>query len=115
LVAFLSPGEALAREPGRRRQAVLESLAKCFGKQALNPTGYYEMDWGKDAWSSGCVSPVGPGLLTRYGTALRDPIGRINCAGTETSEVWTGYMERAVRSGERVAKEVLARRKREEL
>src|SRR5262249_14610031 len=26
LVAFLSPGEALAREPGRRRQAVLESL-----------------------------------------------------------------------------------------
>jgi len=115
LVAFLSPGEALAREPGRRRQAVVESLAKCFGKQALNPTGYYKMDWGKDAWSSGCVSPVGPGLLTRYGAALRDPVGRIHWAGSETSEVWTGYMEGAVRSGERVAKEVLARRKREEL
>ncbi|WP_372510321.1 FAD-dependent oxidoreductase [Actinomadura madurae] len=32
-----------------------------------------------------------------------DPLG-----GTETSDYWTGYMDGAVRSGERVAKEVHA-------
>ncbi|HEV3255561.1 MAG TPA: flavin monoamine oxidase family protein [Gemmataceae bacterium] len=108
LVAFLSPGEVLAKDPARRRQAVLEALARCFGERALKPSAYFERDWGKDAWTAGCVSPVGPGLLTRYGTALREPVGRVHWAGTETAEVWTGYMEGAVRSGERVAQEVLA-------
>ena len=33
---------------------------------------------------------------------------RIHWAGTETSTFWNGYMDGAVRSGERAAKEVLA-------
>jgi monoamine oxidase len=33
-------------------------------------------------------------------------VGRIHWAGTETATVWTGYMDGAVRSGQRVAKEV---------
>ena len=49
-----------------------------------------------------------PGVLTEYGAALRAPAGGIHWAGTETSTFWTGYMDGAVRSGERVAKEVLA-------
>ena len=66
------------------------------------------MDWGAERWTAGCVSPVGPRLLTRFGPALRAPVGRVHWAGTETAEVWTGYMEGAVRSGERVADEVRA-------
>jgi monoamine oxidase len=46
-------------------------------------------------------------LLTDYGRALREPVGRIHWAGTETSTVWCGYMDGAVRSGQRVAAEVL--------
>ena len=42
------------------------------------------------------------------GGALRQPMDRIHWAGTETAEVLTGYMDGAVRSGERAAKEVLA-------
>jgi monoamine oxidase len=38
---------------------------------------------------------------------LRDPIGRIHWAGTETATVWTGYMEGALQSGERASAEVL--------
>jgi monoamine oxidase len=34
-------------------------------------------------------------------------VGRIHWAGTETSEVWNGYMDGAIRSGERAAREVL--------
>jgi monoamine oxidase len=46
---------------------------------------------------------------SKLGAALRPPMGRVHWAGTETAEYWTGYMDGAVRSGERAAKEVLAR------
>ena len=48
-----------------------------------------------------------PGLMTTYGHAIREPVGRIHWAGTETSTYWNGYMDGAVRSGERAAAEVL--------
>ena len=40
--------------------------------------------------------------------ALREPVGRIHWAGAETSDVWNGYLDGAVRSGERAAQEVAA-------
>jgi monoamine oxidase len=46
-------------------------------------------------------------VWTQFGAALRPPVGRIHWAGTETSTVWCGYMDGAVRSGERAAAEVL--------
>lgn len=49
-----------------------------------------------------------PGTLTRYGSSLRAPVGPVHWAGTETSDYWTGYMDGAVRSGERAAREVIA-------
>jgi monoamine oxidase len=110
LVAFLNEKAAARfRDAAQRRKAVVKDLAKYFGDRALQPTGYVEMDWSAEKWTTGCVSPVGPRLLTRFGLALREPVGRIHWAGTETAEVWTGYMEGAVRSGERVAEEVLAK------
>jgi monoamine oxidase len=51
---------------------------------------------------------AGPGTLTSYGPALRAPVGRVHWAGTETSDYWQGYMDGAVRSGERAAAEVSA-------
>ena len=54
------------------------------------------------------MSVLAPGTLTDFGTALRGPVGRIHWAGTETSTYWNGYMDGAVRSGERAAAEVLA-------
>uniref|UniRef100_A0A8C6XD45 Amine oxidase n=1 Tax=Naja naja TaxID=35670 RepID=A0A8C6XD45_NAJNA len=38
---------------------------------------------------------------------LREPVGRIFFAGTETASEWSGYMEGAVQAGERAAREVL--------
>ena len=49
------------------------------------------------------------GLLTVLrdsGQALRDPIGPIHWAGTETADVWINHMDGAVQSGERAAVEV---------
>ncbi|MEV0055403.1 FAD-dependent oxidoreductase [Saccharopolyspora shandongensis] len=50
----------------------------------------------------------GAGVWTQYGAALAEPCGRIHWAGAETSDVWNGYMDGAVRSGHRAAAEVLA-------
>ncbi|WP_438022409.1 flavin monoamine oxidase family protein [Sorangium sp. So ce233] len=107
LLAF-GAGEQVPSDTNARKDAVTAALAKFFGREALEPTGFVEMDWMSEAWSSGCASPLKPGVLSAYGRALRAPVGRIHWAGTDTSPVWSGFMEGAVRSGERAAGEVIA-------
>jgi monoamine oxidase len=93
----------------QRRAAVLNNFAKYFGQQARNPTEYFDKRWPADPWSrGGPVGIAGPGVLLAYGPELRRPFERIHWAGTETSTFWAGYMDGAVRSGERAAAEVLA-------
>jgi monoamine oxidase len=86
---------------------VLDNFATYYGEQARHPTAFYEKRWDNDIWHRGCpVCYTPPGVLLDYGTAIRQPIGRIHWAGTETSTFWNGYMDGAVRSGERAAEEV---------
>jgi len=93
-----------------RRAAVLAQYAHFFGDEALNPREVVEFNWSTEVWSRGCpVAVLGPGTLTEFGTALRERVGRIHWAGTETSTFWNGYMDGAVRSGKRAASEVLGR------
>ena len=93
----------------QRRAQVLENLAVFVGDQARLPVDYIEQDWTKETWTRGCpVAHVGPGVLTKYGPWLRRAVGKVHFAGTETSDYWLGYMEGAVRAGERAAREVLA-------
>jgi len=67
------------------------------------------MNWSTDPWTRGCYTGfTPPGVLLDYGAALRKPAGRIHWAGTETATIWAGYMDGAVRSGQRAAKEALA-------
>jgi monoamine oxidase len=92
-----------------RRGAALEQLATFFGSRARRPRDFFETTWAGEEWSRGC--PVGiptQGTLLAYGSRIRRPVGRIHWAGTETSTFWNGYMDGAVRSGERAAAEVLA-------
>jgi monoamine oxidase len=99
-----------ARTAADRRAAVLAQYARLFqDTRFLHPTDYFEQDWAGEQWSRGGPTvTIGTGTLTRYGSQLRVPVGRIHWAGTETSTYWTGYMDGAVRSGERVATEVAA-------
>ena len=105
-------GDEARRHRGRpkadRRAAVLKNFADFFGARALHPRAYFETDWPGAKWSrGGPVGIAGPGLLLAHGPALREPVGRIHWAGTETSSYWNGYMDGAVRSGKRAAREVL--------
>ncbi|WP_019989077.1 flavin monoamine oxidase family protein [Rudanella lutea] len=91
-----------------RQASALASFTTLFGPAADRPTRYLDHSFVDEAWSRGCYAGLfGPGVWTQYGTALREPVGRIHWAGTETAEVWNGYMDGAVRSGERAAQEVL--------
>jgi monoamine oxidase len=95
--------------PADRRKAVLDNFVTYFGQQAANPRQYIEMNWSAEPWTRGCyVGFTAPGVLLDYGPAIRAPVGRIHWAGAETSDYWNGYMDGAVRSGERAAHEVLA-------
>jgi monoamine oxidase len=92
-----------------RAAAALKSYTTYFGQQAARPRLYIDQVWDKEIYTGGC--PVGlmpPGVMTEYGGALREPIGRIRWAGTETATVWTGYMDGAVQAGQRAASEALA-------
>ena len=95
----------------KRKQAVLEGFAAMFGEQALHPVEYTEQDWTKERWTGGGPTAIHPadGSFSRFGPAIRRPFGRVHWAGTETSTYWSGYMDGAVRSGERAAVEVVER------
>jgi monoamine oxidase len=97
------------RPPAERRQAVLANYATYFGSEAANPRMYLERDWSVEPWTRGCAFGfTPPGVLLDYGEAIRAPVDRVHWAGTETSTYWNGYMEGAVRSGQRAAAEALA-------
>lgn len=112
LVGFLAGDAALAwaDDPTGRRDRVLEAFAEYLGPRAADPVAYEDLVWSDERYSRGCyVGLFGPGGLTRVGEALREPVGRLHWAGTETATRWCGYMDGAVRSGERAAEEVAAR------
>jgi monoamine oxidase len=113
LLGFIGGHEARIwqrRSVADRRAAALDCFARYFGEEARNPKQVVEINWASELWSGGCpVAVFQPGTLYDFGEALRAPHGRIHWAGTETSTYWNGYMDGAVRSGKRAAKEVLAK------
>jgi monoamine oxidase len=97
-----------ARPQQARKEAVVKAMCRYFGPQAADCTDYDDHVWAADTFSGG--APVGfhpPGALSGCGEALRAPIDGIHWAGTETAREWTGFMEGAVESGERVTAEIL--------
>jgi monoamine oxidase len=98
--------EALGK--AERRARVLAEFAEFWGPEAADAEEFFDTRWPAERWSrGGPVGIHGPGSLVANGAALRAPVGRIHWAGTETSNYWNGYMDGAVRSGERAAREVL--------
>jgi monoamine oxidase len=112
LVGFIEGEQARTwarRNRADRRAGILACLADYFGERAGRPRELLERSWADEEYSGGCYAGYfPPGVWTSFGQALREPIGRLHWAGTETATAWTAYMEGAVQSGERAADEVLA-------
>uniref|UniRef100_A0A3B5MIG5 Amine oxidase n=1 Tax=Xiphophorus couchianus TaxID=32473 RepID=A0A3B5MIG5_9TELE len=97
----------LTKEERLRR--ICEIYSRVLGsEEALHPVHYEEKNWCEEEYSGGCYTAYfPPGTLTQFGRVLREPVGRLYFAGTETASEWSGYMEGAVQAGERAAREVL--------
>lgn len=109
LICFFEGRHALemsAATREERKAKALASLTRFFGPEAADPIAYEENDWLTEPYTHGYVGHMAPGVMTRFGHALRQPCGRIHWAGTETATEWAGYIEGALRSGARAAREV---------
>ncbi|KAI1627832.1 putative mao-B [Exophiala viscosa] len=94
-----------------RHNNILAHIKRMFGKYAdvQDPIAITEHEWSKDQWAQGCPCPASPpGIMTKYDKELRTTHGKVHFVGTETAYEWKGYMDGAVRSGERGAKEIIA-------
>ncbi|MCL8014941.1 flavin monoamine oxidase family protein [Streptomyces sp. AS02] len=90
-----------------RRARVLSSFADLFGPEALEPIGYMDQRWATETWlGGGPTAAPGPGGVAPYAPYLTRGVGPIHWAGTETADRWTGFMDGAVRAGERAAREI---------
>jgi monoamine oxidase len=112
LLCFIEGRHALAMSAAGkevRKRKTIASLVRFFGPEAENFIDYEDNDWLIEPYTHGYVGSMPPGVMTRFGHALREPCGRIHWAGSETATEWAGYIEGGLRSGIRAAKEVAAR------
>jgi len=91
----------------QRKLVIQKELVRLYGEKASEYVFYVEKDWNKEPWINGCyVAIAGTETLTRFGGRLSQAHGPIHFAGTETAMKWRGYMDGALRSGEREAKKI---------
>lgn len=109
LVGLIEGHHAIEMSPlgrGERWDKVLADLIHHFEAASLD---YVDHDWINHEWAQGGYGAhIPPGVMASYGEALRQPVGRIHWAGTETATEALGYFEGVQQSCLRAAEEVLA-------
>ena len=92
----------------RHHREVIDDLAAYFGPEAAEPIAFIEHDWVAEEFTGGCYGAfTAPWTPSRFGRALRAPVGPLYWAGSETARRWTGYMDGAIESGHRAAGEIM--------
>ena len=112
LVGFMEGDDSrrfYGASPAKRRRAALQALARYFGPDALHPVHYVDLAWATEPFTRGAYGSFNPpGVLTSLRDAAAASTGLLHFAGADMSPQWPGYMDGAIRSGERAACEVLA-------
>jgi monoamine oxidase len=109
LLGFMDARNFDAFPPEKRKALALEGFSALFGDEANHPIDYLDHSWGAEPFApGGPTAAVPPGSWTEFGPLLREPVGPLHWAGTETADKWTGFLDGAVRSGQRAAAEVTA-------
>lgn len=99
-------GDGTPEDRAREALAELERLypgigARWNSRVIRNP-------WDRYPWTRGSYSLIRPGQYTAFHGIEHLPEGRVRFAGEQSSAEWYGYMNGAVESGLRAAREVLA-------
>lgn len=102
--AFVRIGE-MPGDPAAAQQRLATIYAEAMQDQRfLAPLEFHLQDWGQEPYTLSCVPPMPPGFLTSgLMPALTRPVGSLIWSGTETADLWCGYMDGAVRSGHTAA------------
>jgi monoamine oxidase len=112
LLGFIAGDECRALDgctSDERAQAAVSDFVRYFGPRAATPREVVEQHWPAERYTrGGPVAVFSPGMLTGFGPALRQPVGPVHWAGTETATEWCGYIDGALSSGVRAAAEVVA-------
>lgn len=109
LLAFL--WDRLARDvaemaEGERINYTLEHIEKIYPGMHQHFEGGVTKSWGDDPWARGCSVYLKPGQVTSLLPHIARPEGRVHFAGTHTHPVLAGWMQGALKSGIRAAREV---------
>jgi monoamine oxidase len=113
IMCVITEGSAARRlgqlDEAERKEVVIGELVDRFGQKANAHREFHEQNWTTERYSGGgMISHAPTGVLTQFGYTLREPCGRIHWAGTESSAIMCGWIDGAIRSGERSAAEVMA-------
>ncbi|KAL4908871.1 hypothetical protein BDW74DRAFT_174099 [Aspergillus multicolor] len=98
-----------------RRDAVLKQLAAIYKiniqertADVWNPIEYIDQIWQHEQFSRGALAPIPAlGHFTEFADVYGKPVGNLHFVGTEYSDHWRGYMEGALTSGDKGAREVI--------
>ena len=94
-----------AMSESERLGSTLNDIEKIYPGMRENYEGGISKCWDEDAWSRGAISVYDVGQMKTFIPFIARPEGRIHFAGEHTSR-WTGWMQGALESGVRAAREV---------
>ncbi len=84
-------------------------MRELLGPDTPWPIAARSVDWSGDPWSLGGYSSHRGIGAWDSAPDLFAPVGPLHFAGTETATEWRGFMEGALQSGDRVAREIIDR------
>jgi monoamine oxidase len=109
LVAYPKSGDSArvtAMKESERISYALEQVEQVYPGMRENFEGAVTKCWDEDPWSQGAYAMFKKGQVTEFAPHLARPEGRIYFAGEHTS-IWRGgWMQGALESGNRVAKQI---------
>jgi monoamine oxidase len=107
-VGLIGSGHAAA--PAADVEWLLQQVEHVFPGTTAAYTGRaYEDHWALDPWVQGAYSFYRVGQASTYGALAAATEGRVHFAGEHTSIADQGFLEGAVQSGERAARQLLSR------
>jgi monoamine oxidase len=89
-------------------KAAVQAFVRRFLPEA-EVTEVFAYDWTLDPYSLGTWCILRKGQMTKYLAALREPHGLVHFAGGDFALGWRGFIDGAIESGTRVAREVIDR------
>jgi monoamine oxidase len=89
----------------KRLEFVVNEMERVHPGLRDNLEGAVSKVWNADPWAGGPFVETTPGQLSTICVGIERPEGRVHFAGEHTSR-WHGWMQGALQSGLRAAKEV---------